>query len=218
MTPIGAAARGLAGGLVATVLLSFLARVLPGMANQPRPRDPLRRPEDPFDAEQVRRWQLRAQAPAAHTAPSGQTGKRESRGAAGWPGTDPATALAQPQAPGPEGLAEQFAFKIASGVFGVDISPKARAVGLATHLAYGSAWGLLYGLLQASYRRPPAAFGALYGLFVWLVGPALLVPAMRLMRPPHQEPPVRTAMLLVGHLAYGVAAAATFEILEREAA
>src|SRR5688500_18555296 len=58
----------------------------------------------------------------------------------------PAQALTEPQSPGPEGLAQQFAFKIASGLFGHDISRSARLWGLAVHLVYGSAWGALIGL------------------------------------------------------------------------
>src|SRR5207247_6199701 len=115
--------------------------------------------------------------------------------------------------PGPEGLAEQFAFKVASGVFDRDLTPFVGPTGRAVHLAYGSIWGLLYGLLQSSYPQSPALFGASYGLLVWGVGPAWLVPGMKLMQPPSEEPPLRTAMLLAGHLAYGLAVAATFESL-----
>ncbi len=89
---------------------------------------------------------------------------------------------------------------------------------MATHLTYGSLWGTLYGLLQARYRRQPAYFGAAYGLAVWLVGPAVLVPTMKLMRPPWDEPPVRTSMMVAGHIVYGLAVAAAFEVLEPEAA
>ncbi len=124
-----------------------------------------------------------------------------------------AQALTLAQSPGPEGLAEQFAFKVAAGIFGQDIGPHVRLAGRVVHLVYGSAWGMLYGLLQATYRRPPAAFGATYGLVVWLVGPAFLVPAMRLMGRPSEEPPARSAALIAGHLAYGVALATTFEAL-----
>jgi hypothetical protein len=213
VTPVGAAGRGLVAGLVATAVLSLLARVLPGMENQPGPPrarlGPPRRPDDPFDAEQVRRWQRRAQAPAAHEADGG---------AGSWPGISPAAALTAPQAPGPEGLAEQFAFKAAAGLFETDISPHLRPAGIATHVLYGSAWGLLYGLLQATYHQSPVVFGALYGLLVWLVGPVLLVPAMGLTRPPPEQPPARWAPLLAGHLAYGLAAAAAFEALERRTA
>ena len=75
---------------------------------------------------------------------------------------------------------------------------------------------MLYGLLQSSYRLRPVPFGIAYGLAAWWVGPAFLVPALKLMRPPLQEPPVRTTMLLAGHVVYGAALAAAFEAL-REA-
>jgi uncharacterized membrane protein YagU involved in acid resistance len=127
-----------------------------------------------------------------------------------------AQALTLAQSPGPEGLAEQFAFKVAAGIFSQDLGPHVRFAGRAVHLVYGSAWGMLYGLLQASYRRPPAAFGATYGLVVWLVGPAILVPAMRLMGRPLEEPAARSAALIAGHLAYGLALAAAFEALQRQ--
>ena len=48
------------------------------------------------------------------------------------------------------GLAEQFAFKFVAGVFDRDISSALRPAGVVTHLAYGSSWGALYGLLQAT--------------------------------------------------------------------
>jgi uncharacterized membrane protein YagU involved in acid resistance len=108
--------------------------------------------------------------------------------------------------------------KVASGLFGRDITAYTRPAGFAVHVVYGSTWGVLYGLLQASGRWPPGLFGILYGLVVWLVGPALLVPAMKLMRPPQEEPRLRTAMMVAGHIAYGVAIAGAFETLEREAA
>jgi uncharacterized membrane protein YagU involved in acid resistance len=129
----------------------------------------------------------------------------------------PADALAQPLPPGPEGLAEQFAFKIASGVFGVDLAPHTRAAGIATHLTYGSIWGALYALVQASLNQQPALAGTFYGLAVWLVGPGLLVPAMKLMRPPYKDDPTRTTTFVAGHVVFGVVVAAVYELLEREA-
>src|SRR5207248_2526301 len=141
-------------------------------------------PQDPHDLQQVRRWQAESQSPAAFQPPR-QGGNPE--GTAGPPGATPAGALTQPQGPGPEGLAEQFAFKVASGVFDHDISPAVRPVGFATHLAYGSAWGALYGILQASYGLRSGVVGPLYGLVVYGVGPAFLVPAMKIMPSPREE-------------------------------
>ena len=127
-----------------------------------------------------------------------------------------ARALTLSQSPGPEGLAEQFALKVASGVFGRDLSSSAQPAGRIIHLAYGSAWGMLYGLLQTSYPRPAAVFGVIYGFLVWLVGPGFLVPAMRLMARPSEAPVARSAALIAGHLAYGVALATAFEALQRK--
>jgi uncharacterized membrane protein YagU involved in acid resistance len=177
-TPIGAAGRGIVGGLTGALLLSIVSRMLPALRTQ---RLPIlaSRSADPFQPTL-------------------------------------AQALTLSQSPGPEGLAEQFAFKVASGVFGRDLSSRARLAGRVIHLVYGSAWGLLYGLLQASYPRPPAAVGAIYGFLVWLIGPAFLVPAMRIMGRPSEEPIARSAALIAGHLACGVALAATFEALQRK--
>ncbi|MCC2629801.1 MAG: hypothetical protein K0S14_3451 [Thermomicrobiales bacterium] len=170
-TPIGAAGRGIAGGLAGALLLSLVSRMLPVLRTQRIPV-PTGRSADAFQPTL-------------------------------------AQALTVSQSPGPEGLAEQFAFKVASGVFGRDLSSSARLAGRVIHVVYGS-------LLQASYPRPPAAFGAIYGFLVWLIGPAFLVPAMRLMGRPSEEPVGRTAALITGHLAYGVALATAFEALQRK--
>ncbi|MFN3647982.1 MAG: hypothetical protein ACK47B_00270 [Armatimonadota bacterium] len=217
LTPVQVMARGAAAGFVATLLLSGLSRVLPGLWNErERPEDdpgsgkpPL--PENPHDPGQVREWQERSQSPAAYQSPPGCGGKP----AGGPPATQPAGALTQPQGPGPEGLAEQFAFKLASGVFNRDISRHVRPLGLATHFAYGSTWGILYGLLQSSYRLHPGVFGGGFGLLVYGVGPALLVPKMGLMGTPTEEPPERTWMLVAGHVIYGLALSEVFDALER---
>lgn len=177
-TPLGAAGRGIAGGLAGALLLSVVSRVLPVLR--------VRRIGFPLGLSEDSAVPTLAQA------------------------------LTLAQSPGPEGLAEQFAFKVAAGIFGQDIGPHVRLAGRLVHLAYGAAWGMLYGLLQATYRRPPAAFGASYGLVVWLVGPAFLVPAMRLMGRPSEEPAERSISLVVGHLVYGVALATAFEALQRQ--
>ncbi len=206
-SPHLAAGRGLAAGLAATLLLSVLARLLPGMESQPgkRPRTP-KPPQDPFDPEQVRAWQERSWSPAA-SRPAEPPPERRTHAAT------PAGALAQPQAPGPEGLAEQFAFKVASGLFNRDITPYVAPAGKAVHLTYGSGWGMMYGILRSAVRQPSSVIGPLYGLLVWAIGPASLVPAMKLMGRPSEEPPLRTGMILAGHLAYGAALAETYRRL-----
>jgi len=141
---------GAAAGFAASLLLSALARMLPGMDMDPKPSEGKNGksspppPEDPFNPRQVREWQERAQSPAAF---QGGLQKGQQRG--GPPDFTPAGALTRPQAPGPEGLAEQFAFKVAAGIFDRDVSQAVRPLGVATHLTYGSAWGALFGLIHA---------------------------------------------------------------------
>ncbi len=217
-TPIQAAARGMAAGLAATALLSVLARILPTMSNQPQNSKPGGKPLPPEEASHSEPARA-GQEPSQAVMPSLSLQQEDARKTAeNPPGITPAKALAQPLAPGPEGLAAQFAFKFAAGIFDQDITPYAGPAGLGVHIAYGSWWGMLYGLLQASYRRPPLLFGALYGLGVWWIGPGWLVPAMKLMRRPWEEPPLRTAMLVAGHVVYGIALAETFERLDRKGA
>jgi hypothetical protein len=214
VTPIRVAAQGAAAGLVAALALSALARALPGVWDEradPRADGKPKPPVDPGDSAAVCEWQERSRSPAAFRPPPEKQAERRGEP----PGVTPTGALAQPQGPGPEGLAEQFAFKVASGLMGSDISHSVRQVGMATHLAYGSLWGVLYGMIQAGYRLRPGRFGPLYGMVVYGVGPAFLVPAMKLMRPPREEPPARTAMLIFGHIVYGAVLAAVFSCQER---
>jgi hypothetical protein len=211
-TPVQVMARGAAAGLAATLVLSVLSRALPGLWNERgeerKPEKP-RLPDDAEDREAVRAWQEQSQAPAAFRASANEPQGQDTYSAA-----TPDVALTLPLGPGPEGLAEQFAFKVASGVFDRDISPFVRPAGMATHLTYGVAWGVLYGLLQASYRLQHRLFGPLFGLLVWAIGPAGLVPAMKIMGRPTEEPRDRTALLILGHVIYGTVAAEVFEALD----
>lgn len=222
-SPAAVVVQGLTAGLGATLLLSALARLLPGMhpaaSREESGRDAKpQMPEDPTDRQAVLEWQAVSQSPAAYTAAAIPTPPLPSRGgkAGGPPEITPAGALSEPTAPGPEGLAEQFAHKVASGVFGRDITAQSRVAGMGVHVVYGSFWGALYGIAQASRPQPISRIGALYGLGVWAVGPAWLVPSMRLMGYPWQEPPLRTAMLVAGHVVYGLAVASAFERLRQE--
>jgi hypothetical protein len=203
MRPFDAWMAGAASGLVGSFLLSVLARVLPGMRTAPRARSAV-----PTDREAIRLWQDRLRAPAAF-----RTVAHEGHGRSA-PAVTPAGALVWPEAPGAEGLAEQFAFKVGSGLFDRDVAARSRALGVVTHFAYGSLWGALYGIVQATHDLPPVLAGAVFGLIVWLVGPCWLVPAMKLMARPSDEARIRTVMLFLGHLVYGLAVAALFAWLD----
>ena len=180
---------GLLAGIVGTLALSALARIMPGM---------------------------QFGKPGGHRPENGQSEHDEAGHRSDLASqATPAQALTEPQAPGPEGLAQQFAFKFASGLFAMDISRSSQMWGMAVHLGYGSGWGALLGLILGTFSWPASWSGLAFGMLVWLVGPALLVPAMRILPPlPHQGTR-RLALLVAGHAAWGLVVAHTFRFLER---
>jgi hypothetical protein len=104
-----------------------------------------------------------------------------------------------------------FVQKLATGIFGASLTLRQqRMAGTAWHLVYGALWGIPYALITASIGNPAVAFGAAYGVVVWAVGPAWLVPKMRLMLPVPAQTLAVTAMILIGHIAYGLVVAAVF--------
>ncbi|HEU5315575.1 MAG TPA: hypothetical protein VFX49_05655 [Chloroflexota bacterium] len=217
MSPLRITLHGLVSGFAASLLLSAIARALPGMDQRHSGGDSEKKdkplPENPFNPDEVKQWQAREQSPAAAKAAEDERSQKESESTGP---AAPASALTLPVAPGPEGLAEQFAHKVASGVFGHDISRWRGPAGMATHLTYGSLWGALFGLIQGSVRASVLPAGTVYGLLVWAAGPAALVPAMKLMPPPWKEPPQRALLLVAAHVAYGLALAGAFETLQRQ--
>ncbi|MDP9381612.1 MAG: hypothetical protein M3Q29_15980, partial [Chloroflexota bacterium] len=111
---------------------------------------------------------------------SGENSEQDSEEQEAQTGIGAGQALAggQVQAPFLDQSTEIFVQKVATGLFGASLSGSARrTAGMATHFVYGSFWGAVYGLIQSSLRLPPASHGLLYGLIVWLIGPATLVPA-----------------------------------------
>ncbi len=148
----------------------------------------------------------------------GVEGQQGSEGSADQAGIGAGQALTggQVQAPFLDQSTEIFVQKVATGLFGTSLSGGARrTAGMAMHFLYGSFWGAVYGLIQSSLRLPPAPHGLLYGLVVWLIGPATLVPAMHIMPPP-QKQGVRKALMVVGfHVAYGLGLGLTFDAFTR---
>jgi hypothetical protein len=123
----------------------------------------------------------------------------------------PAGALAEAEGPGPEGAAELFIAKLGSGLFDRDVSKYSKPAGELLHFVYGSFWGAAYGLQQGRSRRNPWLAGTLHGLFVWSFGPGSLVPAMRLMLPPWKAPKRQTALMIAGHVVYGLTVGRLFD-------
>jgi hypothetical protein len=101
-----------------------------------------------------------------------------------------------------------FVQKIATGIFGISLSPDQQYVaGMAWHLTYGGFWGVLYALLQGSLAIPRLWLSPIYGLGVWAIGPGWLVPKMKLMLPPVKQRPTTTALVVGVHVGYSAIAA-----------
>ncbi len=93
------------------------------------------------------------------------------------------------------------------------------ALGIAVHLCISVMVGVSYGLLfqrEAPNLASGIAWGLVYGLMGWYIGPLTLFPAM-LGHSSMWVPAVAEAQFpaMAGHLIYGAAAAAAFWLLER---
>ena len=84
------------------------------------------------------------------------------------------------------------------------------------HLAFGSAWGGVYGLVAGTVPRSASLRGGLaFGAVVWLLSDDVLLPAFKLAAWP-QHYPVKTHLYaMAAHAVYGAAVAGTFESLRR---
>jgi len=201
-TPLEAVVLGALAGLFATCVLSLLIRLAPWVGDltikrigPPRAR---RRLPDASDRVEVRAWQDRIRSPAAHPRePEPQV-------------TTPEGALVTDHGPGPEGAAERFAAKVAAGLFNRDLLQYEKLAGKVVHFSYGSAWGAVYGILQASLGWTWFYAGVVHGVLVWLVGPVALVPAMKVMLGPRDLGWFKTVFVLAGHVVYGLTVALLF--------
>lgn len=213
-TPLEAVGLGLLAGLFATCALSLLTRLSPGMGDltlaRPRHRGGRAAPRA-RDLAALSRWQDRSRSPAAYGAAPALSSPASLRSP-----LTPEGALVTDHGPGPEGAAERFAAKLVAGLFDRDLLQREKLAGKVVHFVYGSLWGGLYGVLQVSLSWPWALAGLAHGALVWLVGPGLLVPAMKVMLSPRQLGAFRTTMVIVGHLVYGLLVALLFMVLLAE--
>ncbi len=107
---------------------------------------------------------------------------------------------------------------VISRVAGTDMASSPLR-GLALHLLVSAAVGMTYGLL---FRREASSFGAgvawgwMFGLIWWYLGPLTVLP-LALTGSTDWTPGAAAALLpsLMGHLIYGAATAFTFLLLER---
>ncbi len=101
--------------------------------------------------------------------------------------------------------------KVATGLFGASLSvEQQRRYGALWHLAYSAVWGMGFGLIVTSADVPILIVGPIYGVLVWAVGPAWLVPRMRLMLPVGRASHTVTGLVVAWHVGYGLVVAALF--------
>jgi uncharacterized membrane protein YagU involved in acid resistance len=106
--------------------------------------------------------------------------------------------------------------RVIEGVFHRAVPPERIALLTnVVHWSYGTAWGAVFGLTRGTARRNPLAHGLLFGTGVWAMSYVELVPA-GLYKPPWEYPAREVAFDISYHLVYGVAVAASYELLDRE--
>jgi uncharacterized membrane protein YagU involved in acid resistance len=100
----------------------------------------------------------------------------------------------------------------------VHAGPLARPerAGQVVHLAFGSAWGGVYGLVAGTLPSAAGLRGGLvFGASVWLLSDDVLLPAFGLAAWPHHYPVKNHLYALAAHAVYGTAVAGVFEGLRR---
>ena len=89
--------------------------------------------------------------------------------------------------------------------------PGRQTATLAAHFGYGAATGALYALVRP---RGGILAGAAYGVLVWTVSYFGIMPGLRILRPAHDHPLRRDALMVAAHLVWGSTMAGTLRELE----
>jgi putative membrane protein len=85
----------------------------------------------------------------------------------------------------------------------------------AVHYAFGATVGGMYGAAAEWKPAIASASGAPFGAAVWLGAHEIAVPALKLGKPPTQEPLPLQAVEFASHLVYGVTADAVRRLVRR---
>lgn len=79
-----------------------------------------------------------------------------------------------------------------------------KLAGPAVHYAFGTANGMLYGMLSTYLPKVRLGRGTLFGIGLWTVADELAVPALGLSMPPTQYPISTQVYGLASHIVYGL--------------
>lgn len=94
--------------------------------------------------------------------------------------------------------------------------PARTVLTMVNHFGYGSALGALYGLLRRRSRASLAS-GVAYGVMVWAVNYAGLLPALGVVREPATDDTTHAVRIHVAHWVYGAAIGTVLARIRRRA-
>jgi uncharacterized membrane protein YagU involved in acid resistance len=100
----------------------------------------------------------------------------------------------------------------------LDLDPdkqQMKMLSQAFHYGLGLAWGPIYGLLRRYSHMSPLGAGIVTGMSMSVIVDEALNPALGFTAPSREYPVTTHVRGFLGHLAFGLAAAATAEILYR---
>ena len=148
------------------------------------------------------------------TTPIGAVGKGLVAGAIGTGAmTAYQMAVAKARDSGSSTVPAEVGKRVVRGVFQRRVSEeRTDQINQAMHWGYGTSWGALYGIAEASVDRSPVRHGLVLGALVW--GASLIeLPAMKLAPPVWEYPPAELALDVSFHLVYGISVAIAFRAL-----
>ena len=87
----------------------------------------------------------------------------------------------------------------------------ARSMTNVVHWAYGTLWGVQYGIVAGSAERPAASWGLVLGPVAWLSG-YIVLPLAKVYKPIWEYDARTLAKDLAGHLAFGATTGVVFRI------
>jgi len=100
---------------------------------------------------------------------------------------------------------------------GTAVSPRVeQGAALATHVAYGTLYGLLFSLVKLAIpqdRQHPFVFGGILGTAAWAAGHLGFLPALKLGAPAWDQNRAELAGELTRHVACGIATAAAYNTI-----
>ncbi len=104
----------------------------------------------------------------------------------------------------PENPTVEVAQAVSRTVAGEEVPEEHKQqAGAAVHYVFGATMGALYGLLAEIAPVTRSGFGLAYATALWLAADEIMVPALKLSKPPDQYPLSKHLEGLGAHLVYG---------------